>query len=166
MIKFVDIDGVVFDSQTHLFDEFNELFEKGAVKDAFEYVQIINWYKYLLNSEVINNSIEILKQMEDNIVFLSKVCSNEEAKAKKRILDEKNIKYPIVFVPFYRKKTDMVLTKGNILIDDSVKNLDEWAKEDGIPIYFNKDNLDIDYWKNINKKYPKTNSLEILYKYK
>ena len=38
------------------------------------------------------------------------------------------------------KKTDMVDACGNILVDDSLKNLDDWSNDNGIPIFFDINN--------------------------
>ena len=95
--------------------------------------------------------------------MLTKVNSYEnEARAKVRIFREKGLNNNFIFVPYDKKKTEIVSAKGNILIDDTVHNLEDWDNDNGIPIFFNKDNNDIDGWDRINTKYKKINSLEYL----
>lgn len=56
----------------------------------------------------------------------------------------------------------MKFIKDNILIDDKVYNLDEWSSKGGIPIFFNKNNTDIDYYGKVNTKYKKISDLSML----
>lgn len=56
--------------------------------------------------------------------------------------------------------------KNNILVDDALFNLDAWVSCGGIPLYFNKDNSDIDSWGIENTKYQKIKTLSNIKKYK
>jgi len=56
----------------------------------------------------------------------------------------------------------MVDPRGNILVDDSLANLNDWYENDGIPIFFNKNDLDIDSWGIRNERYIKIRTLEEL----
>ena len=57
------------------------------------------------------------------------------------------------------KKTDIVKAKGNILIDDTVHNLDDWSKDEGISIFFDKFDNNVDSWDKENKKYKRIRNL-------
>ena len=50
------------------------------------------------------------------------------------------------------KKCDVVDAEGNILVDDCLKNLDEWALKKGFPIFFDYDNDNYDSWNQPNVK--------------
>lgn len=101
----------------------------------------------ILKSEEINNSISFLKEFKNKIEILTKVNTlDNEAVAKIKILRELGVESNIILVPFNLKKVDIVNAKNNILVDDTVHNLEDWETKKGIPIYFNKDNCDIDNW--------------------
>ena len=71
----------------------------------------------------------------------------------------------INLVPTKVSKSDVVCPKDNILIDDKVYNLDEWKSKGGIPIFFNKDNNDIDIYGKTNTEYKKITDLSLLLDY-
>ena len=48
------------------------------------------------------------------------------------------------------------------MIDDKLKNLDDWVCKGGIGIFFNKDLSDIDMYGNRNTKYKIVNDLSCL----
>jgi len=96
-------------------------------------------------------------------IILTKVHSLEnEAVAKVKYLREHCVKNDIIVAPYPLKKSEMVISNGNILVDDSIANLNDWYEHGGIPIYFNKDNLDIDSWGIRNEHYIKIRTLEEL----
>lgn len=166
MKKYIDCDGVIFDSEIWLFDdEYRSL----GIKDEPEkikYIQKKDWNKILEKSEIINNAINIIKELDDASI-LTKVHSMEnEGVAKIKHLRNLGIKNEIILVPYPLKKADLVDPRGNILVDDTIHNLDEWEEKDGISLFFNKDNSDIDGWNNVNKKYTRIESLEYLKEFK
>ena len=62
--------------------------------------------------------------------------------AKVRALRSRNVEIPILFVPPHIKKSQIYLpNNGEILIDDSVKNLIDWEQKGGRGLYFSE-NLD------------------------
>lgn len=163
MERYVDIDGVVFNTEEFLFDENYYRMKLKPDFDKYKYIQNIDWYELINKSGEINNSIKILKELKKTIKLLTKVNSLEnEATAKIHILRKLDVKCDIILVPFNLKKTDVVDAEGNLLVDDTVHNLDDWYMKKGNPIFFNKDNLDVDGWNNVNTKYRKVKSLEFL----
>ncbi len=69
-------------------------------------------------------------------------------------------------MPYKLSKRDVVPAIGNILVDNAMFNLDEWKKSSGIPIFFNKDDEDIDEYGIKNENYPKIKTLRFLNHYK
>ena len=59
-------------------------------------------------------------------------------------LRDNGVKQSVILVPYKLSKRDVVPAIGNILVDNAMFNLDEWKKSSGIPIFFNKDDEDID----------------------
>lgn len=162
---YVDFDGVIMDTETHLFDDYEKLLKQGIVKNSREYVEILDWGKHLQRSEIIKNSLDILNRVKLDVTILGKVCSLKEKEEKLKLLRDHNYNKKAIFLPFECKKTDIVNALGNILIDDTVHNLEDWEKDYGIPIYFNKDDKKIDPWGNKNNKYVMVHSLELLYRF-
>jgi len=162
MKKYIDCDGVIFDSEIWLFDDEYRGLKINDEFDKIKYIQAKDWNQVLSKSQVINDAINILKELKD-FAILTKVHSMEnEGVAKIKFFRSLDIKNEIILVPYTLKKTDVVDPRGNILVDDTVHNLDDWKELGGIPIFFNKDNLDIDGWGKANNKYPKIKSLEYL----
>lgn len=164
---YIDCDGVIIDSEKLLFDNaFSEQEKKGLIKneeDKIKYIQNIDWYKILNECNVINNAIDILKSLKYDFSILTKIHSMEnEAVAKIKRFRELGITNEIILSPYTVNKEDLVPATNNVLVDDTVRNLDLWKKSGGIPIFFNKDNLDIDGWNNQNIEYPKISNLNEL----
>ena len=60
----------------------------------------------------------------------------QEASAKIEFFRNLSIKNDIIFVPCGIAKSSVVDAGGNILIDDSIKNLEDWKRNGGIPLYY------------------------------
>ena len=162
---YIDFDGVILDTETHLFDEYYRLKEKDNNLSSRKYLENFNWKKHIEESPEIHNAIKILNELKLDISILTKICSKQEGIAKIEFLKKKGFNKPIITVPIDYKKCDVVDAKNNLLIDNTVHNLDDWTNAGGDAIYFNKDNEDIDPWNNTNTKYKKVKSLHILYDY-
>lgn len=166
MKTYIDFDGVIIDSEKKLFEDYHKLNIRNQDTKK-EHIQKYDWTELLDNSEIINNAIEILKELSlQDIAVLTKVFSaDNEGAAKIKSLRKLGIFCEVILVPYNLNKTDVVDPKGNILVDDTVHNLDDWNNKGGIPIFFNKDNLDIDGWDNQNKIYTKINRLDKIKNY-
>lgn len=158
---YVDFDGVIVDTITHLLDSFEEQIKAGIVKDDMEYVLNIDWDDYLKKSPVIEGSFEYLRINPDAIV-LTKVCSEHEAIAKTNFLRNNNLFNQLIAVPINCQKSDIVDAYNSILIDDTVHNLDSWFSKGGICYYFNFNGNSKDPWNDINTKYDMITNLEQL----
>ena len=60
-------------------------------------------------------------------------------------------------------KSDYADAQNNILIDDTINNLDDWYKSGGIPIFFNKDSKNVDDFGKNNYKYKKIDDISHVY---
>ena len=76
MKKYVDCDGVIFDSITYLFNDEYKSLNITEESEKIKYLQKIDWNKVLRESEIINNAINILKELND-VAILTKVNSME-----------------------------------------------------------------------------------------
>ncbi len=160
MKRYIDLDGVIVDTEKILFDDYEKLRKKSnSIK--MDFIRSYDWDYLLKRSEIINDAIEVIKSLPpESIAILTKVCSmNNEGIAKIKFLRSKGLKNEIFLTPFQMKKTDIVKAKGNILIDDTVHNLDDWSKDEGISIFFDKFNNNVDSWNKENKKYKRIRNL-------
>lgn len=142
---FIDFDGVIFDTEKRVVEKkkqypemsWNAFFEK------------LNWFQLLDESKVINNAIDYILEGQEKskqIAILTKIHTLIEMEAKVRALRSRNIKIPILFVPPHVKKSEIYLPiNGEILIDDSTKNLIDWERNGGTGIYFSEDSLSLEF---------------------
>lgn len=157
---YIDFDGVILDTAKILFEEWKKNPNRHSLPEAekIKYIQKANWPFILNNSEIINDSIYYLKQMDPNkSSILTKIHSqNNEGISKIEWIRKQGIKQNIILVPHKYKKTDIVIANNNILIDDYLNNLDDWIENKGIPILFDINNDNYDSWHQPNTKgYPK-----------
>ena len=162
-ILYLDFDQVLLATEDVLFIEYNEKKKQGIYLDKQKYLEDFDWHWLVFNSEVIANSLEVLRTIPEAKI-LTKVHSLKEASAKIKFLRAEELPNEIILVPGNYKKIDLVQAKNNILVDDAVHNLDAWSSAGGISYYFNKDNSDIDSWGIINTKYPKIKTLNMFKK--
>ena len=89
-----------------------------------------------------------MKKAKKNIILNNKDKSYDELfkliqddeEAKVKALRSRKVEVPILFVPPHVKKSQIYLpNNGEILIDDSIKNLIDWEQKGGKSIYFNED---------------------------
>ena len=155
-MRYIDFDGVIMDTESVLFYDWNKYPERYNLPwdNKIRYIQRKNWKEVIDKSIIINDSINILKEMDiKNTVILTKIHSLEnEGTAKIEFLRNNGIKNDIVLVPYNLKKTDMVKAYGNILIDDSLRNLSEWESMGGYPMFFDRNENNVDSWGEYNSK--------------
>ena len=140
---YVDCDGVILDSEIWLFDEEYKSLNIKTEEEKIIYIQKKSWDQILRKSQAISNAIEILKELKD-VAILTKVHSmKNEGVAKIKLFRYLGLENQIILVPYTLKKTDVVCATGNILVDDTVHNLDDWFKNDDTKhIYIHaKDNI-------------------------
>ncbi len=168
-MKYIDFDGVIVDTEDALFEDWRKIPNHRELSEEvkIKYISAANWHKIIRESAIINDAIYILNNLDPhNTAILTKVHSlyNESAE-KIKFLREQGIKQSIIIVPCGFKKTEIVSAKGNILVDDTIHNLDDWERDGGKGYFFSKDDKDFDSWGRKNEKpYEKVKSLEFLRK--
>lgn len=146
---FIDFDGVIFDTEKRVV----ELKNKNPNISWNEFFENLDWFKLLDESKIINNSIDYILEGQTKgrqIQILTKIHTLLEMHAKVNILRKLNVEVPILFVPPHVKKSQIYLpSNGEILVDDSLKNLVDWKNNGGKGIYFNEDLKDIQEFETI-----------------
>ena len=137
MIKYIDCDGVVLDTETGLFDEYYILKKENPKLKKKVYLNNIDWKYWIEQALVLNDAIEILKNYDPRDTnILTKVHSLNEAVAKINYFRDKKVRNNIIIVPNEFNKSQIVDPFGNIIVDDSNSNLVDWNDNYGIPFYF------------------------------
>lgn len=167
IIKYIDCDGVILDTVTGLFDEYDRLNNEGANLGRVTYLQQLNWREWLRQAPIINDSITILKEHDPKeSVILTKIHSLNEGLAKIEYFRELGIKNNIVLVPYELSKPQVVQASESILVDDYLKNLDDWSKANGISFFFNQFGKNENIYNGEiipNKDYPLITSLDSIF---
>lgn len=144
---FIDFDGVVLDSEERMLERKYNIGlcnhkDKSQFEQYFEYTNSHpEEWNYIINeANQINNSVEIIKELESlnkKIAILTKIHTLYEMKIKvEDIRENRKINCPIIFVPEGSKKHHVIIPNGQILIDDSSKNINGWIDNGGVGYIF------------------------------
>lgn len=138
---FIDFDGVIFDTEKRVVERRNE----NPNLTWNEFFDNLDWFQLLDEAKVINNAIDYIldgQTRTKQLAVLTKIHTLLEMEAKTKALRSRKIKIPILFVPPHIKKSQIYLpNNGEILIDDSIKNLIDWKQKGGTGIYFNEEQV-------------------------
>lgn len=163
---YIDFDGVILDTWEVILKKYKERYHTSIIEEnKIKFLMLdIGWGYILENSEEISNSINKIHQISKKygVSILSKINSNEEKEAKIKFLKKHGINN-FYFVSYDCQKTQVVDPCKNILIDDDVKNLEEWEHAGGNSIFFNKDLKNYDSYGNENKNFIIINDLIKIY---
>lgn len=167
IIRYIDIDGVVIDTEKGLFDEYNRRKSMGENIKRLAYLQNLNWQEWIRQARIINDSINIIKEHDpSSAIFLTRIHSLNEGSAKVEYFREQGIKNSIILVPHTLSKSSVVEAKDSLLVDDSIHNLDDWVSCDGIPLFFNAEGINESTFKEQtiqNEQYPVISSLDSVF---
>ena len=137
MKKYIDCDGVILDTETGLFDEYDMLKKDNPELKRRVYLQNLDWEYWIEQAAVLNDAINILKNYDPkDTSILTKVHSLNEAVAKINYFRCKKVRNNIIIVPDGINKSQIVDPFGNILVDDSNSNLVDWEENLGVSYYF------------------------------
>lgn len=166
MKLYVDFDGIIIDTWPSILKKYYKKYCNYEVEEykLRELFKDLNWDLIINNSRINYNNIMVLKKLNNyDITILTKINSLSEGETKQKFLKSLNIDIKLKTVDIDEKKSEIVDAKGNILIDDEIKNLKEWKEKGGIAILYskNKDGKDSDGI--INKEFPILYELEYEY---
>ena len=137
MIKYIDCDGVILDTETGLFDEYHELKKDNPNLKKRQYLHDMDWEHWIWQAGVLNDAVYLLKNYDPRFVeILTRVHSLDEARAKLNYFRDNGVRNNVVIVPDSVAKSRIVDAFGNVLVEDSNSNLDDWDSQHGIPIYY------------------------------
>lgn len=144
---FIDFDGVILDSEERMLERKYDLGLHDHKNESefdryFEYTNSHpeEWLYILKEAKSINNSVEIIKELESlkkKIVILTKIHTLQEMKTKMEVLRDKfEILCPVIFVPPGIKKHQVVIPNNQLLVDDSKINIYRWIENGGQGLIF------------------------------
>ena len=140
---YIDFDGVILDTITVASDMVDKA--KIPFEDSDQirnFYANLDWKNLLETTSVINEAIECIHKLIDSnkydVSILTHVISLNEAIQKVYYIRQYFNDITIILVPKEISKTMMVHTKDSILVDDYIKNLQEWESEGGIAIRFSR----------------------------
>lgn len=135
----IDIDGVCIDTEERI----AAIAKQIGFKEAFK---TVNWHDHIYFSSQINNSLDILRDVQAKLKRLQLLTLNhtvEEEKEKINYFRENGIYIPIVSVPNKVSKSMIVppsFYNGNVvLVDDKEKNCIGWENAGGIGAFFTEE---------------------------
>lgn len=144
---FIDFDGVILNSEERMLERkyvlgLHDHNNESEFDKYFEYTNLHpeEWDYILKDAKSINNSVEIIKELEilkKEIVILTKIHTLKEMKTKIEVLRDKfEILCPVIFVPPGIKKHQVVIPNNQLLVDDSKKNVYRWIENGGRGLIF------------------------------
>lgn len=148
----IDIDGVCIDTEERIALMAKEVGWKEAL-------QSIDWHKHIYESEQINHSLDILREVQRYLKRIQLLTTNhckEEKENKISYMREQGIEIPIISVPPKTSKALVVppsfYNRKAVLVDDKEENIVDWKQHGGTGILFTEE----------ESKHPKVKSLEFL----
>lgn len=153
---YIDFDGVILDTWQYFLDEYEKEYGNKDIDQKLldPIINRTNWEDVILKSNEINNAINNIIELKSkyDVTIITKIQVESEIINKTKYLSNYGIK-DIIFVDYNSSKSESVDPNNNILIDDTLDNLDEWSLKGGISIFFDKDGNNIDSFNILNTKY-------------
>lgn len=146
---FIDFDGVILDSEERMLDRkydagFHNHKDGKEYDKYFEYTNMHpeEWDYIIREANSINDSVEIIRELEHlkrRIAILTKIHTLYEMRVKiEDLRNNRKINSPVIFVLPKIDKYEVVLPNGQLLIDDSKRNIYGWIEHGGTGFIFDK----------------------------
>lgn len=141
---YIDFDGVIIDTIPFLYKALEESgVDTSKEEEKRKFFSKYDFSKIINDENILNDSIECINKLKKSNIFqisiLTHINSLEEGIVKVNYLRKYFKDITIVLTPKQLEKTEMVHSKGAILVDDYSGNLRVWESKGGIPIRFSKD---------------------------
>jgi len=147
---YIDFDGVIFNTTEIVNDLLERYHILGYGVESHEFLRNYDYGKILKEATEMKGALESLRELLQLVGYkkcaiLTRVNSMNEALIKYKLVQRELYGYAFLPVPIridekgiyhFPKKTDYVIAKGNILVDDDQSNIDDWIQEGGNGIYF------------------------------
>lgn len=141
---YIDFDGVIIDTIPFLYKAMEESkIDASNEEEKRDFFSKYDFSKIINDKNILNDSINCIEKLKRSNIFqisiLTHINSLEEGIVKVNYLRKYFKDITIVLTPKQLEKTEMVHSKGAILVDDYSGNLRVWESKGGIPIRFSKE---------------------------
>ncbi len=165
-IKFYyDYDGVIKDTFQFTVGKIKKqaIEEKWTKERIDQFLLELDWINIIKEAPEIDESYYVLRQLNPkrNIILTKCASGIVEAYAKKLDLKNNLVKLEMITLPLEANKHEIVDPKGNLLVEDTVKNALGFEENGGIGIFFDTDGDQIDEWHQKNETLPTIRSLKM-----
>ena len=143
-IFYCDCDGVILNTIEVGFNIMRDMGCNMSDRKEIDYYfkNRVDWNEIFEKANFINNSVMQLKYLKrqdffKDIIILTKLSGAcHEERLKRDLFKEVLPEIKVVTLQYGLSKALVVPSKGNILLDDEVRNCKGWAKEDGVAVLF------------------------------
>ena len=142
-IFYCDCDGVILNTIEVGFGMMREMGCNMSDRKEIDYYfkNKVNWNDIFDKAEYINNSIDQLnylkrKKIFEDIIILSKVCTQSEEKLKNELFKRVLPDIKLITLDYNLSKALVVPSKDNVLLDDEIRNCEEWNNQEGVAVLF------------------------------
>lgn len=146
-ILYIDCDGVIFNTINEAYKMMEEEGLDHTNRElANQYFKDVDWHLLIGRAGILNDSIRKIKMIIKSnnfkdVKILTKLCGNETEELAKRIAFAKLLPgIEVITVALDESKAEVVCAKGDILVDDYFKNVNDWHNHNGIGILYDIEN--------------------------
>ncbi len=151
-ILYSDCDGVLYDTIDTAFLIMRENGVDMNNKQEIDYFfrHRLDWDYVFKKAEIINGAIDKLKTLKEmgyfsDVIILTRLSGNKnEEQIKKDIFGIALPNTKLITLEFELSKAEVVDARGNVLVDDEMKNIMPWKNANGCAILFKKDAYDLE----------------------
>lgn len=137
MNYFIDFDGVILNSQDRFLIDMKD---NVNYDDWVRYLNSLDWYNFLRECDEIDESITTLKKLQELKklkAIITTIHGLDEMSEKLSFIRENDIYVPVFYVPPRTKKTAIYYPKSDdVLVDDKIRNCQDWINAGGVAIHF------------------------------
>lgn len=133
-----DFDGVYLDSQ----ERYQKAMKEETSLEAWmKYLNSIDWPNFLEECEEMTGATETFKELQELKIlrgFITQIHSFEEGIEKSKFIRKKGLYVPVIYVlPDQPKSMVYMPNKKTIILEDKVKNVEDWVEKGGKAILYN-----------------------------
>ena len=149
---YCDCDGVILNTIEVAFNLMQEMgcdMSDGNQIDRY-FREEINWIDIFDRATIINDSIGKIQLLRksgifDDVIILTKLSGGpHEERLKREIFGDYLPNTKVITLPFVVKKSSVISDPENhVLVDDEMRNCNDWQSKEGTAILFSKDIRDL-----------------------
>lgn len=166
MIIYVDFDGILVDTWPTIEKNYRNIYYSDTIEEMKlrQMFQELDWKEVLYTSKKNKENIDIIRDnTKYKLKILTKINSENEKENKIKFLKKYGVGAEIITLYIDESKSTIVNPVGNVLIDDELKNIEEWEEKGGKGILYSKNDNNKDSDGKPNTKYKEISSLKQMF---